>query len=63
MPRSWAIGLPQQVDHYPGPLSDSRWRDHANVHRAGFVLFELLAQHNDYNARVVEEVKTRPART
>ena len=21
MPRSWAIGLPQQVKHYPGPLS------------------------------------------
>lgn len=37
--------------------ADSRWRDHANAYSAGFVLFELLAQHNDYNARVVEEVK------
>jgi ABC-type cobalamin/Fe3+-siderophores transport system ATPase subunit len=37
--------------------ADSRWLDRANAQRAGFVLFELLAQHNDYNARVVEEIK------
>lgn len=37
-----------------GAQVDSRWRDHANESRAGFVLFDLLGQINDYNARFVE---------
>jgi len=33
---------------------ESRWRDHAQAQRAGFVLFDLLGHINDYNARFVE---------
>ncbi len=40
-----------------GSQIDSRWRDHAQAERAGFVLFDLLAHINDYNGRFVERVK------
>ncbi|MEX2551803.1 MAG: AAA family ATPase [Actinomycetota bacterium] len=42
-----------------GKQLDSRWRDHAQAERAGFVLFDLLAEMNAYNGRVVELLQQR----
>ncbi|HVE46760.1 MAG TPA: AAA family ATPase [Acidimicrobiales bacterium] len=44
------------ITHW-GADPQSRWRDHAQAQRASVVLFDLLAQINDYNARVVELLK------